>query len=71
MKTAYDPTTEHDTTLALASVLNGHKTYWSKNGATVRYHHEPAPHWSWATPDGGGHSAVWGDALVAVYDYLV
>jgi hypothetical protein len=69
-KTSYNPTSANDTNLALAQVLNGHKTYWSKNGATVRYYHEPAPHWSWITPDGGGHSPKSDDAFIAVADYL-
>lgn len=70
MKTSYDPTTEHGSNLALAQVLNGSKTYWSRNGATVRYFHEPAPHWSWMTPDGGGHSANSDDAFIAVAWHL-
>lgn len=69
-KTAYDPITPYDTNLVLARVLNGHQTYWAKNGATVRYHHEPAPHWSWTTPDGAGHSAQWENAFAAVTNYL-
>lgn len=68
--THYMPTA-HNTNEALAYVLNGSKTYWSRNGATVRYHHEPRPSWSWSTPDGGaGASSNSDDAFIAIVDYL-
>lgn len=70
-RSSYDPTPDSDTNLALAQVLNGGKTYWSRNGATVRYFHEPLPAWSWSTPDGDcGVTNNSDDAFIAIAAHL-
>src|SRR3546814_3647940 len=51
-KSSYDAHTPYDSNHALAGVLNGTQTYWSRGAATLRYFHEPVPAWSWQTPDG-------------------
>src|SRR3546814_19561617 len=50
-KSSYDAHTPYDSNHALAGVLKGTQTYWSRGAATLRYFHEPVPAWSCQTPD--------------------